>query len=806
MGKKDIEKLQVDLEIFPGSGDFILEVESEGRTVRMKLSLTTLFLCGCNLFHNVTLVSILHSEKCSITPGQIQRKFLTIFMQNILINSNTTFQLYLVTCDKAAEVTVTVPQPFLNKMVQVDEDSSGLVTLDYTYMITEKEVTSKVISVISDEAISVIGFYTAGVTADAMACLPEEDLGTEYYIITPWVEIGGQVSGTRRQFAVANGSEREVQVTIKVSGSIIYNGKSYKSGHSFSLLLGNHKVIQFRSSEDLTGTKISSSAPVAVFAGHSCYKGSHSACDVLIEQLHPVQNWGKVFAVFPFLNHTQDVISIVAGSPDTLVFIKSPEGTTQRNLHEGGHVQIIVDKFLLINATNPVMVSYLAQQSRSAGIKYQYDPFTTTVPPSFLGKRYYKFVTQSYYDNFILIVFQTSSDSGFSLDGKPLSSYPMSMREFNGFRGWQVTLGKSEGQHEIYHKSSIFTLYVYGIGPTVSFGYSMGQGLLNQEPQVLQSNEEEECRLRCLSHGAEYTLPLSLVSEATLDVVDIHLQDPICRVELDGNNVIIKIPFIGCGSKVLYEDRRTFYANTIYGTIPDTDVHRIEIPVRCEMHGNKSVELLINPKVNNVICKGYYNVSMQLYQSDSFTEPLTLYPRELDLHSSLHVEFKVVSEEKGLQILTETLTASPAPENTTRKYTVIQNGCHQDSTLQVHQVDDPRLQRFTFHTFKFDHFHEVYLAANVIICHNATSPNRCTKGCISPRLRRGVHASMEQLDTVTLSQGPIVFRSKSHGYILFPVLSIILGILLLVTGLGLIIQKEYYRRKMAALHGGAGHS
>ncbi|XP_071983877.1 IgGFc-binding protein-like [Engystomops pustulosus] len=731
--------------------------------------------------------SLLLAVSCA---GQIQRKYVTAFMNNPPGKSKAVFQLYLVTSDKPATVTVTVPQPFFNKTVHVDKDSSGLVTLDNTYMITEKDVTSKVISVTSDEAISVIAFNTEKVTADAMTCLPEEDLGTEYYVIIP-----GQVTGSGKQIVVANGFEDKVQVTITVSGSITYNGISYQSGETFSVFLENQQVIQFQSSEDPTGSKISSTSPVAVFAGHSCFTGLSSYCDILMEQLHPVKNWGTVFPVFPFLTNTQDVISIVAGSPDTFVTIYSPKGTTQHSLHEGGHVQVTVDNILLINATKPVTVSYLFQQSRSDSLQYQYDPSAITVPPLLPGGRYYKFVTQSYYDNFILIVSQTSSDSGFYLDGKPLSSYPMTMKEFNGFRGWQVTLGKTEGQHKIHHVTSPFILYVFGTEVSVSYGYSLVQGLPFPEP-----TKELKCSIHCLKDAAEFILPYSLVSAAHLDALHIHLKDSMCRAENMGDHYLIKIPFTRCGSSVLYDNGRTFYANTIYGTIPDTDVHRIEIPVRCEMENNKSVELIINPKVNNMVCKSYYNVSMKLYESDSFTEPLTLYPHKVDLNSNLHLELEVLSNDEELQIFTETLTASPSLGDTKKIYRIIERGCHQDSTLQVHQMTDPRLQRFSFHAVKFDQFNEVYLTANVIICHNSTSPNRCTRGCISSRLRRDV--PKEEVDTARLSQGPIVFSSDekiTQVSVLASGLVVALCTTVILSILALVIQKEYYRRKKRAL-------
>ncbi|KAG8557244.1 hypothetical protein GDO81_018377 [Engystomops pustulosus] len=685
------------------------------------------------------------TEKCLLQPGQIQKTFAMVFMYNPKTSYSTKLYLYLVTCDKAARVTVTASQPSFNKTIQVDKDSSSRVTLDYPFMITESSITSKVVVISSNVAISVYAFYDGSNTADATACLPQEDLGQEYYISTPSLS-----SSASKEFSIANGFESIAHVNVTVSATITYGGVSYSKGKVLSLSLKQREVIQFQSSYDLTGTKISSSAPVAVFTGHSNNPGYN--WKPTMEQLHPVKNWGTFFAVFPFLAHTSDIINIMASSNDTIVNVTSSSGTSTHNLQEGSHVQVTVNSIKLVNSTQPIMVSYLTNYAYTSSLRYYYEPFLTTVPPSLLGRQYYRFVTRSSHDNFLLIVSNTSSVSGFFIDGTPLSSYSTTKKEFNGFRGWEVKLGKTEGKHEIYHETSTFTFYAFGTGTYTSYGYSVGQ-----------FPNPEECSIRCLPHMAEYILPKSLLSEAHLDVLNVHLKDPQCKAVKEKDKYLIKIPFNRCGSSVLTEDGTTFYANTIYGTIPNTDVHRIEIPVRCEMHGNKSVELLINPKVNNVICKGYYNVSMQLYQSDSFTEPLTLYPRELDLHSSLHVEFKVVSEEKGLQILTETLTASPAPENTTRKYTVIQNGCRQDSTLQVHQVDDPRLQRFTFHLFKFDQSQDIYLAANVVICHNATSPNRCTKGCISPRLRRDVQASMEQLDTNTLSLGPFGYSSNKKN-------------------------------------------
>ncbi|XP_073500928.1 uncharacterized protein [Phyllobates terribilis] len=735
----------------------------------------------------------LGSEKCTLKPGQIQRKFATAFMENYFAYPSTSIHLYLVTCDEAATVTVTVSQPFFNKTVHVPQDSSRLVNLDHTYMIKEKDITSKVIIVSSDVAISVLAFHNHVTSSDAMTCLPQEDLGMEYYIITPGGGKHAQPTNTSGQFVVANGFEHEVQVHITVSGSITYNGISYKTEDSLTLSLENQQVIQFQSSDDLTGTRISSSAPVAVFAGHTCYKGSNSACDHLMDQLHPVKNWGNVFAVFPFFTHTQDVITIVAGSPDTRVTIDSPGGATNHSLQEGAYVRITVDKILLINATKPVMVSYLFHEAHSPNLQYPYDPFLTTVPPSLLGKRYYKFMTRSLIDNFILIVSQVSSDLEFYLDGKSLSSYLTTRKEFNGFIGRQVTLDNTEGQHEIYHETSTFTLYVFGTGSYASYGYSMGESWPYPE-----SPQEPESLIRCLPDVAEYILPYSLVSGAHLDVIDIHLKDPLCRAEEEKDHYLIKIPFTRCGSSVLNEDEKTYYINTIYGTVPGTSVHRIEIPVRCEMQNNETLDFSFQPKVTDVVSFGHYNVSLRLYETSDFIDLVTTYPHEVDIHGSLHVEFRVESDDSHLQILVEKCKASPSLGESEQMYNLIQQGCSQDSTLQTHQVLDQRLQRFSVHVFKFDNFPEVYLSCSVIICHNGTVPNRCTQGCLTPRHRRDTRSSKVQLRSARLSQGPIRISSdqpQNPRTVPVSALVLVIGVLGLLSVLGLVLQKRHYRRR-----------
>ncbi|XP_077307755.1 uncharacterized protein LOC143927524 [Lithobates pipiens] len=714
-------------------------------------------------------------------------------MENYFVSEGTTFQLYLVTYDKPATVTVMVSQPEFNQTVHIERDSYSLVTLNYTYMITEKHVTSKAVLVQSDAALSVFGFYTAAATADAMACLAVEDLGTEYYISTA-------ASGTAKQFAVANGLEDTALVNVTVSGSLTYNGVEFTKGQSFSFSLGYQQSVQFQSSSDLTGTRISSTVPVAVFSGQRCFSGMSTSCDTLVEQLYPVSRWGHVFVLAPFLNHTQDSITMVTSSPETQVFVDGATETREYFIENArSPVRIGLKEMSIVNASKPIMVSYLLQESKP-GVVTNYDPFFVTIPPSSASRSYYKFVTQETYFNYLFIVTPATSEDGFYLDHHPLSLYSFSIQYFRGYSAFNVFLDKSEGQHEVYHDSTPFTIFVYGIENAISYGYSMGQETIYPDAPLPTPTEgyEPEGTLHCLSNGAEYQLPLSMVVEAHLDVPDIHLEDPLCQAVADEYFAFIQIPFSGCGSNVLSEDGKTYYENTVYGTIPGTSIHRIEIPVKCEMQMNETLGMSLHPKVTDVVSLGHYNVSLQLYQSEDFSNLITTYPYEVDIHGRLYVEFKVVSSDQNLQILVENCKASPSLEDNEQMYRLIQQGCPQDTTLQTHAVSDQRLQRFSLHVFKFNSFGEVYLSCNVIVCHNGTSPNRCTQGCQNRRHRRDARGSPVHLAAARLSQGPIVFKSgdlqTSHTVPYFMLVAVI-SMMALLTALALAIQKRVLKSR-----------
>ncbi|XP_078542122.1 IgGFc-binding protein-like [Lissotriton helveticus] len=401
------------------------------------------------------------------SEGSIGRSFIVALTENL--ETSATLALELSSYDEPCMVQVTAPCPPFNQTVLLAKNSTTEVVLPSDFMLRAGERSRKLVTVSSDADISVIAFNTHVYSADAFACLSKQDLGTEYFVFT-------SPGGYGNHFAVGNGEDVETQVNITVSGSLVIDGTRYEDKQMVTITLAPQEVILLSDPNDLTGTRVVSSTPVAVFSGSACYSSPVSACDTVIEQLYPVQSWGQQFVVFPLMTKGgRDRIIIIAARPNTTVTLGTESTTQQYSLEPGTQVSVDLKTGMLVNATESIMVGYLFQGSYSS-LGFTIDPFITTVPPNSFSRRYYKFVTNTFYYNTLFIVSRSSSPSSdFLLDFRPLSDFVPTMQHLEGFTGWEVDLGKIGGQHEISHQSETFGIYVYGVEYCVSYGYSLGQ-------------------------------------------------------------------------------------------------------------------------------------------------------------------------------------------------------------------------------------------------------------------------------------------------------------------------------------------
>ncbi|MGH0168079.1 UNVERIFIED_CONTAM: hypothetical protein FKN15_067450 [Acipenser sinensis] len=333
------------------------------------------------------------------------------------------------------------------------------------------------VTVGSDEGISVFALNQDIYTADMTVVLPASALGTEYYIVAP------QGISFLSQFAVINEFDTN-EVTVTVSGMLVFNGTTYSDKQNFSFTLTSNQVIQFQSTTELTGTRIVSSEPVAVISGNVClnYQG-YTACDVVLTELYPVNSWGTAFVVFPLLPNKdlKDRITILSAEPNNTVYIATENTTTQSLvLQEGSFTVLELTGPMSINSTKPVMLTYLFTGGRNFNFSSfnVADPFLSNIVPSSSYSDTYTFITIANYENYIMVVAHQSDLTGFSLDGQPLETFSPKETQAFGFSAKLVYLGIAGGHHVITHESATFGIYVFGLGNSVAFGYTIRNDLL----------------------------------------------------------------------------------------------------------------------------------------------------------------------------------------------------------------------------------------------------------------------------------------------------------------------------------------
>ncbi len=184
---------------------------------------------------------------------------------------------------------------------------------------------------------------------------------------------------------------------------------------------------------DLTGTRITASAPVAVFAGHTCafVPFDKWACDHLEEQLFPLETWGKEFVVG--ITEPQspagpepNVVRILAGADDTVVTLSPPpEGQDATALlHEGQWLEFEAAQHVHVSATGPILVGQflVGQNYNTPDLDLDGDPaFAVQVPVAQYRRSYDFLAPETFPENFVNIIKPVGEQSPVvRLDGAPV--------------------------------------------------------------------------------------------------------------------------------------------------------------------------------------------------------------------------------------------------------------------------------------------------------------------------------------------------------------------------------------------------
>jgi IgGFc binding protein len=245
---------------------------------------------------------------------------------------------------------------------------------------------------------------------------------------------------------------------------------------------------------DLTGSKISSSKPVMVVAGHNCANVPYNfrACDHLEELLFPLETWGSHFFVgltHPVEELTAETnsVKIVSGADRDIDVTIEPSMHHTITLSPGEFFEFLPPSgnHLEITATGPILVGkftvgqrYWTQSQTTSG-----DPAFGLVIPVEQFRTSYSFTTPpSMTMNYVNVVapMPSSSDTLLILDGVEISADMFEeISSGYGVARIDVTSTGTNGSHSIYSpdNSIWFGIEVYGFANYTSYLYPGGLDL-----------------------------------------------------------------------------------------------------------------------------------------------------------------------------------------------------------------------------------------------------------------------------------------------------------------------------------------
>ncbi|MFA6571543.1 MAG: IgGFc-binding protein, partial [Bacteroidota bacterium] len=379
--------------------------------------------------------------------------------------------------------------------------------------------------VTSQKEVTVYAHSQAKTTSDAFIVLPTDILGMDYFVMSynsdgstdNFDPFGGlATSSTPSQFAIV-ANQDSTAVTIYPTDETEFNGYSIQN-----ILLNRGDVYLVQASiqmsalnTDLTGTKIHSTKPISVFAGHQratvpLTSSNSPSRDCLIEQMPPIKTWGKNAFLIPYFqpdNITSigtDIYRILSGYDGTEVKINNvPIGT----LNEGEFYEGKLLNPANVVSNKPILVGQFKKTSGYSSATNIGDPFLMIIPPEEQFMTSYRVINTQAYEYFqnypqaiykkvyteqyITVVCPQNGVSTILIDGYPVDytqfkKIPNSNFSYEHFR-------VSDGVHTLSSNAVRFGIYVYGYGEANSYGYVGGMSLRPIDFQPPQFAYSDSC-------------------------------------------------------------------------------------------------------------------------------------------------------------------------------------------------------------------------------------------------------------------------------------------------------------------------
>ena len=324
---------------------------------------------------------------------------------------SASFRLYVAPV-RDEPVTVTLSVPLEGRSTTVALVGGSARRLDFG-------TTGSGVLVRASGAVVVYGVSAQAGTCSGYAALPVAALGRDYYVLA----VAGSSAAGRRSTLTIVATRYNTVVSVAIAPgrgvTVTHAGQRYHAGRLLLVRLDAYATLQLTAAGDLTGTRVESTRPVAVFAG-STRSGDDKApaADDSWEQMVPTSSLGALHTVVPPTTTSTDArpsrLKIVATRARTRVTVS---GRPWEVIAEAGgmlEVDVPPGQYVSVVSNETVLVGQYVRSSAGA-------VSLAVVPPARQHRGEYVFVApwrpDRQYALQLVVVIDEAYVAGLALDG-----------------------------------------------------------------------------------------------------------------------------------------------------------------------------------------------------------------------------------------------------------------------------------------------------------------------------------------------------------------------------------------------------
>ncbi|XP_054476859.1 ZP domain-containing protein-like [Anoplopoma fimbria] len=289
-------------------------------------------------------------------------------------------------------------------------------------------------------------------------------------------------------------------------------------------------------------------------------------------------------------------------------------------------------------------------------------------------------------------------------------------------------------------------------------------------------------------------------------------QDPntACSIRSNSTHFYAVIPLNSCGTELEETDENLIFKNRISMVPNSIDVITrkclLEVKINClyPKRGNVTLSFRAHRMNVEVVEKGFgrFKYQFEFYPNRKYISPYNpdSYPLQCELKSRIYMQIEAISSMEYAEMFVESCRASPYDiQNYRKTYSIIENGCKVDSTVEIYVPSHQRQFKFSIEAFKFIGLHDqVYISCSVMMCEKDSPNTRCSQGCINGSRRKREAGNQTTIHFV--SQGPLRLKRSAESNE-SPVLHLNLNLVFiagcLLGAVGMISAVVMYKAKMS---------